>query len=187
MAQRLDVYRSLDSRHRTAQYVRAGIIASCLSEPTRNGVLVTELGNNGDVLNQIYTKGGSPYEALSSFMGVGFELSVQDIGAYRPSEVRARCTSCGNGRIVRDLDLKTANEIDEVPVVPLFSCRSCGKRFYSMSDSYLRRLIEGNLHMFDAADLKEKQNSSDAFIYTVKEYIVRVFAAKKIGRLAIEK
>jgi hypothetical protein len=182
----LEVYRSLDGRYRTSAYVRDGTSLFCLSEPTRHGVLVTEFCGNGEVANQIHTKGGSPYDALSAFIGNDFELGVKDIGIYRPVEVRARCGSCGNAKIGRELDAKTANEIDQVPVVPLFLCRSCGKRFYSINDRYLRRLVEGNLSLFEESELEEMRKDCDAFIYTMKEYIVRIFASKKIGKLAIE-
>lgn len=88
---------------------------------------------------------------------------------------------------MRELDSKKPEEILEVPVIPLFTCSSCGKRFYNMSDSYLRKLVEQNRDMFEKDDIMEKERDGDAFINTLNENIIRVFASKKISRLVIEK
>ncbi|MCL5420030.1 MAG: hypothetical protein M1354_04105 [Candidatus Marsarchaeota archaeon] len=181
----LEVYRSRDNRHRTAPFRRNGLQAFCIAERTRKGVLVTEFSQGGGVLNQTYMDGSDAGEALSRYLGTGFAVVVKNTGDYPGVELKARCTGCG-GRVVRELDAMMPEEIGDVPVVPLFSCAMCRKRFYSMTDSYLRRLVDANISLFEAGELAEKAKDSDAFINTLREYIVRILASKKMSRLAIE-
>ena len=181
----LVVFRSPDRRHK-ASFLVNGRESICLAEPVQKGVLVTRFGGMGEVLDQAYFDGGKVESALSAYLGASIKCITVDVDKYEGVVVKASCTSC-NGVVMRELDSKKPEEILEVPVIPLFTCSSCGKRFYNMSDSYLRKLVEQNRDMFEKDDIMEKERDGDAFINILNENIIRVFASKKISRLVIEK
>lgn len=181
----LEVFRSPDGRHKTSEFYVEGKRCYCVAEPTKRGILITRFGEKGEVLDQLYSNGRAVDSALDAYLGSSFSTKVIDVGAYSGAGLKARCSGC-NGSIVRELDSKKPGEIEEVSVIPIFSCVSCRRRFYNISDGYLRRLVEGNLEMFEKDELMERERDNDAFINTLKEYIVRIFAAKKISRLVIE-
>ncbi len=182
----LTVYRSPDNRHKTSIYTVEGKKRVCIAEPTKKGVLVTQFSDSGEVISQSYSNERSAGPVLSAYLGAQVKTEIVDVGNYEGIELRAKCTEC-RGRIVRELDSKKPEEIDEIPTVPIFACSSCKKRFYNISDSYLRHLVESNPEMFEKDELAEKEKDNDAFINTLNQYIVRIFASKKISRLVIEK
>ncbi len=183
--QELEVFRSPEGRHRTSTYSVEGKQCLCIAEPTKRGVLITQFSDSGEILNQVYSKGGKVDSLLYAYLGSAFNPKVIEVDSYSRIALKVHCTNC-KGRVVRELDLKKPEEIDDVPVIPIFSCESCRKRYYHISDRYLRHLVEGNPDMFEKDELAEKEKDNDAFINTLKEYIVRVFASKKISRLVIE-
>jgi hypothetical protein len=182
----LTVFRSPDKRHKTSTYFVEGKANICIAEPTKKGVLVTQLSEQGEVIDQVYSVGGDVAPTLAAYLGPSVKAKFVEVPRYEGLALRAKCASC-NGRIVRELDSKRPEEIEEVPVIPIFCCVSCQKRFYNISNSYLRKLVELNPDMFEKEDLVEKEKDGDAFINTLNEYIVRVFASKKISKLIIEK
>ena len=181
----LVVFRSPDRRYKASLCVN-GRKSVCIAEPVQKGVLVTQFEETGEVMNQVYSKAEEVESALSAYLGSPIAGTIVDVDNYKGIEAKARCTGC-RGSVVRELDSKRPERISEVPVVPIFACNTCGKRFYNISDSYLRKLVEQNKEMFETDELAEKEKDGDAFINTINENIVRVFASKKISRLVIEK
>ncbi len=180
----IEVFRSPDMRHRTAAYSADGVSCVCIAEPVKDGVLVTRFGEGGEVLDQSASASDDVMCALSAYLGSSFAARITDVASYSAVAVRPRCGGCG-GKVVRELDLKKPEEIAEVPVLPVFACTKCGKRLYQIGRRYLTHLVERNKSLFDEAELKELDRNGDAFINTLRENIVRVFAAKKMGRLEI--
>ncbi len=109
--------------------------------------------------------------------------NVEDIDYVSYSGIRAgaKCSDCGSRDIAREL-----KPIDPVPLVPIFVCRSCNGRFFSMTDEYLRILVENNPHLFEQSELEKKEKDDGAFITELKQYIISVFATRKIKRLVFE-
>ena len=92
---------------------------------------------------------------------------------------------CGESRIERELDQRDTANMTNIPVVPIFICKKCGSRFYSMSDEYLRRLVSRKESLFGADEIAEREKGEAEFVGTLQSYIIRIFASKKIQRLKI--
>ena len=170
-------FRSRDTRLRSDFYSNDGKRLCCLIENTQNGMLITELNERGLVEKQVYMKPDDPF-----YVSLTMNMEIADSGEYKGMDIDAVCTSC-SGILVRELDLMHPSVINTVPVVPSYICRGCSKRFYSMTDTYLKSLVVNKKELFDEKDLKELSENEEAFVSTLQEYIIRIFASKKISRI----
>lgn len=177
-------YRSPDNRCRTAYYEGNGGNFFCVSEKTLRGALVTEFAESGRLVDQVYYRGKAAEEALEGHLGHAVEIvPVQE---YQRVSVSAECSKCHKSKIGRELDFANLSGVDEVPVVPTFRCVACGQRFYAMSDEYLSSLVERNIGLFEKEELEERRKDGRLFVNTLNEYIIRIFASKKISRLVVK-
>ncbi len=181
----LDFLISDDGRIVTSTYEREGQSRFCLSERTKYGTLISEFSSNSEVLNQVHIGSTDNEKSLLEYLG-SKERRVVLVGAYRGIKVNAKCSSCGKIGLRRILDLSSPMEITEVPVVPLFKCAACGKIHYSMTDEYLRRIMQDKEGLFEPGELAEVRKDGNASVKMLQEYIIRIFASKKISRFKIE-
>ena len=170
-------FRSNDTRLRSDFYIDGDRKLCCLIENTQKGMLITELDERGFVEKQVYMKPDDPF-----YLNLTKSMEVVDCEEYKGVSVDAACASC-NGVLARELDLVHPSVINTVPVVPSYICRGCSKRFYSMTDTYLKSLVANKKELFDEKDLKELSENEEAFVSTLQEYIIRIFASKKISRI----
>jgi hypothetical protein len=178
----IDAHGSSKGKYRTDAYSLGGERCFAVAEKVKGGVLISEFGMERGILGQAYVKSGDPLGELAGYLhAVGVVRGIS--GGYARVELRNGCQDCGSGVVVRELDVVDAEKAD-VPVVPIFTCTACKKRFYAITDEYLSRLVEGNLYLFAEDELEERGRDKDAFINTLNEYVIRVFASKKIGRLS---
>lgn len=177
----MNVYRSA-GRIKTDVYEREGL-KFCLVEDTFKGTLITEFNLDCEVVNQNYLQNHNVLHELSSY--VGSLLEINDVGEYKQIEMKAKCTECGNVGLVRELDTHQAKSIVNIPVVPIFVCRKCGHKHYSLTDQYLKTLVANNKHLFEPSELEEINKDRYGSINTLKEYIIRIFASKRISRARI--
>lgn len=70
-----------------------------------------------------------------------------------------------------------------MPVMPLYYCTNCSKQSYYLTNTYLEYLIYNNKGLFTNKEQVELQNDEEAFIAELKEYIIRIFASKKIMQI----
>lgn len=174
-----------ENRFKTESYVRDGEERSFLFEKTKNGVLVTELDYRNLVLNQIYTKSENIDDTIREFVSkVDSNSSFEYV--ERGIQLKYFCKYCDSATVVRELDTVDLNSINDVPVVPMFACTSCKKRFYNMTDTYLKNLVSSKVELFENVELDEQTKNEDTFIKELQEYIIRIYAAKKIERLYIK-
>ncbi len=178
--------RSKESRYRTELYSRKGSNRFCVVEKVVKGILLTEFNSDGEVLVQLLNAGSDPEKALKEFTGTK-ELQVTDTDSYVPVRLNAECVACKCAEVVREMDLMQPSEIKETPVVPLYVCSSCRKKYYTMTDEYLHFLVGANLDLFDQNELGERTADEPLFIKTLQQYIIRIFAAKKISHIAIKR
>lgn len=136
------------------------------------------------MVNQSYLQNHNFLHELSSYVD-GQLLEIIDVDEYSPIEMKAKCSQCGNVGLVRELDTHDAKKITNVPVVPIFICRKCSHRHYSLTDQYLSTLVVSNKHLFEPGELEEINRDRDGSINTLKEYIIRIFASKRISRARI--
>ena len=101
--------------------------------------------------------------------------------AYEEVKLNRQCPHCGETSLVRFADSVVASK--DLPVMPLYSCSVCKKRSYYLTDEYLEFLVKNNASLFEGAELAELEKDSQAFMHEIKEYIIRIFAAKHIERI----
>ena len=180
---KIRVYRSPDERLRTDKYSTRDGESFSVAERLISGALVTEFKANGEVVNQVYSKTKEAGSALSEYLGHDASLEFIDIPAYEPVKISANCTKCGTDTIERELDRQDTRTVYRVPVVPIFVCRTCSTRFYSMTDSYLKRLIDNNVLLFEDNENEQRKKNEAEFVHELHEYIIRIFASKRIHKL----
>lgn len=183
---RIETRRSPDKRLRTDVYKTKEGESFSIAEETASGTLITEFKVNGEILNQLFDSDKDTRRALSEYFGETAELNITDTNVYEHVKVNASCPKCGSEKVERFLDKQETRKISNIPVVPLFVCDKCGSKFYSMSDSYLRRLISSNESLFEADEAAERSKDENKFVHTLQEYIIRIFASKKIQKLTIK-
>jgi hypothetical protein len=181
----VDFYGSPDGRILTGEYRKGGVQRFCLSEKTAGGVLITEFNINSEVVNQVYVEGKDNCAELSRYIGV-CDCRPVKAGGYRGIVINARCSACGSVGLRRSLDAVRPSEIRSVPVIPLFACGQCGKSHYSLTDEYLALLVQSKSSLFDKEELEQIDGDREASVRLLQEYIIRIFASKKISRVKIE-
>lgn len=181
----LEARRSGDMRIRTDTYETDHGTVFCLAEPVQKGTLITEFHSNGEVLDQVLSEMKEAEPALAKHLDGSATLHVTDADAYERVSVSAACGECGSGQIRREFDARDPGSIGEVPVVPIFVCGSCGSRYYQLGDAYLRRIVSRKSELFEKAELEEMDKNEAAFVDTLQENIIRIFASKKIKRLKL--
>ncbi len=177
----IKAYRSNDKRVMTDIYFLDGIERFSLAEPTKIGTLLTEFNTNGEVLRQEYHRGRDIVKELSNF--VEDEVRIEETGKdYEKTKVNAVCDVCG-GEIERELDRYRPEDIENVGVVPIYVCTRCGRKYYSMNNDFLRRLVNERKDLFEPDELKLFEKDEEAFLSTLQANIIRIFASKRIFRL----
>jgi len=155
-----------------------------LAEELKEGSLISIFNENGAVLEQIRSKKGAE-ESLRNYEA-GKSLNIID-SEYKSIEINATCPKCGKKSIKRELDLVDTKKLKEVPLVPIYVCTSCNHAFYSLTKDYLRKLVNEHLDLFSDEELKEMKINEEDFIKELNEYIIRMFASKKLMRIEIGK
>jgi hypothetical protein len=181
---RIEARRSADGRLRTGHYLFKGETRFCLAEETGAGTLVTEFRPNGEVVGQVCVNAKSAEDALAGRLEGTGVLEILDSGEYERIRVDASCAKC-RGEIARELDLKPPREITSVPVIPMFVCVNCKSRYYVLADEYLDALVKNNSSLFGKDEIGERGKDERAFVNTLQEYVIRIFASKRISRLKI--
>ncbi len=180
----LVLHKSGDERVRSGPYSRYGTEVFSIAECTAEGILITEFESSGQVVDQVYSKGhGRGVDAaLKEYIAAG-DTEIVDAEKYEGVTAGFVCGACGHAGLRRELDLKHPSEIHDVPVVPIFVCGACGARHYSMTDKYLKALVKSNRGMFGSKELEEMDSDTEASVASMQEYIIRIFASKKINRM----
>ncbi|MGB9732848.1 MAG: hypothetical protein ACP5P2_00775 [Candidatus Micrarchaeia archaeon] len=179
MIEEINVYKSADGRFRTENVEGKFVIA----EELKSGSVLTVFNEYGEVLDQKVNKENAE-KSLQEYMN-GKALRIFDSG-YTQVEIKATCPKCGKRSIRRELDLIDTRKLSNVPAVPIYVCTSCGQGFYSLTKEYLKRLIEEHLELFSAEEKSERERSEEDFVNEVNEYIIRIFASKKLIRIKID-
>jgi len=178
-------YVSNDGRIITQTYLKGGKIRFCLAEKTAEGTLITEFNEHSEVVNQVYEGDMNHERNLSKYLNADEKKTVLT-GDYRGITIRAKCRSCGNIGLKRSLDSTAPSGIKKVPVIPLFECGSCKSLHYSLTDDYLRVLVDDNGKLFEKEEMDQIRGDAIGSVKLLQEYIIRIFASKKISRIKME-
>jgi len=141
------------------------------------GALQTTFDSKGGILDQkIIALDKSLREVVGSFVE-GESLSVKKT-SYKEVRLSKNCPSCGSQNLIRYAE--HASNPKEIPVIPKYICADCSSESYYLTDNYLKRLVDEHPYLFSEGELNSRNENNAAFTQELKEYITRVFAAKKI-------
>ena len=99
---------------------------------------------------------------------------------YEEAKLKKPCPNCGSSSLERCNQSVSGGDL---PVVPIYLCKSCNKRSYHLTGKYLEYLITMNKGLFAQNELAEMGSRHDAFVNELEGYILRIFASKKISRI----
>ena len=160
-------------------YRDGDVSMTLLWEPVAKGhVLETKFSSSCSILDQRLIKLGNAAvkDIAEAFMEQHSLEPLETV--FEEPKLEAKCPSCGSGRL--DRYAKSVKSPNSVPVMPIYQCRECGAKSYHLTDAYLKKLAVSNPGMFELKDLKSMAEDEERFIKELREYIVRIFASKKI-------
>jgi hypothetical protein len=165
------------------EYLHEGKNVIALWEPFSTGILETVFNNEGAVMRQTMLKCASGKKEIDEYVGsLAGALSVDaENVAYSEVRLKKDCPKCGSPSLERLVDLDA--EKPNVPAMPTYTCTSCQTRSYYMSDEYLEHILSGNVALLSDEEKAEMERNRDAFKAELKEYIIRIFASKRIMRI----
>jgi transposase-like protein len=151
-------------------------------EPLAGGIVRTIFNSEGGITRREFFR--SNYEMKEIIEHVNqfveqeaiAELSVSP--EFEPVKIKKKCPSCSSESLV--IDLEAQDDKVNVPIMPLYRCDKCSGRSYYLTDEYLEYLVSNNISRFSKQEVTELSANSDAFKKELKEYIIRIFASKRI-------
>jgi predicted RNA-binding protein YlxR (DUF448 family) len=151
-----------------------------LWEPFSGGVMETIHNEHGAVLKQSMFK-NKKNNILNERIGVILQsASITRTAECEYSEIRLakQCPACGGAVLKRVSDF--TQEMPNVPVMPTYECSGCKGRGYYLTDEYLEQLLTEQAKLFSRQEKKEMEENRAAFKAQLNEYIIRIFASKRI-------
>lgn len=145
-------------------------------------LLQTAFDENGGIIDQVLSRlsGRTLRDSVDSFVernGIEPRESV-----FEEVKLKKACPKCSKMDLVRVAE--STSTASAIPVMPIYICRSCGSKSYYLTDAYLAKLVVKNKELFDPAELEDLSRlGEEAFMKELREYILRVFAAKKISNI----
>jgi len=100
---------------------------------------------------------------------------------FEEIKISKSCPHCNTNSLVRYVDAYSSRQV--IPIMPIYSCKNCSKQSYYLTDSYLEYLVYSKKELFSNDEQTELRNNESAFITELKEYIIRIFASKKIMQI----
>ena len=182
---RVKAYRSPDKRVRTENFASKEGTVFCVAEPTVWGSVVSKFKKSGEIVDRYENeRTRDAGKALDMYLTGTAMIEVLSTPTYEHVKAEAVCRSCGKSEIERELDQQKTEEMAEVPVVPIFVCRSCGSKFCSVGEEYIKNLVS-KYGRYIAMGKEEKVEDA-MFVRKVQDNIIRSFASKNISRLEIK-
>ncbi len=138
------------------------------------GILRSVFDEDGSPTSQTLIDPGShTINDIALDGAAGFERVVER--EYEEVVLRKACPKCGKA------GMRRFREGKDVPVMPIFLCNSCGERGYRLSDRYLDEIIREKRELFSKEEQNELDADPDSFKKELKEYIIRIFASKRVS------
>ncbi len=166
------------------EYSKDGKERIALWEPFGVGVFETIFDKDGAVLfqNLLYNQGNkqSMIEGLLKKHLDSVNIDKATRTEYTEVKLKKKCPGCGAMLLERVIDLK---DDPNVPVMPIYVCSGCKTRSYYLSDAYLEHLLKTNESLFSQEERSYMDSNKTGFVDELKEYIIRIFASKRIMRI----
>ncbi len=145
-------------------------------EKTESGVLEVEYDGDGQITQQKLVEPSR--EIAKEAEEYISEMRIGRLTAKPYSEVRInkKCPSCGSTKLERVKG-------ESISIIPMYVCKSCGTRSYNLTREYLEALIKENVLLFSEEEQKELENDHEAFVAELSDYILKIYASKKIRHI----
>jgi transposase-like protein len=179
MAEDAVVLISKDNKGRTKlEYTQADEKRFLLWEKRSGKLLETLFDQNGAILIQRLTALNE--DLINKKISEISKMTNSSVAEASFSEIKFNkpCPKCNADSLERYVDAFASK--GDVPVMPLYYCKSCKSKSYYLTDSYLEYLIENNKSLLSESELSELGNNGNAFVSEVREYIIRMFASQKV-------
>lgn len=151
-----------------------------LWEPRKKGVLHTTFDHDGAIICQRLIKPGMGADEIASAFIKDSGIGSPEERPFEPVMLNRPCPTCGRGQLSRYAE---AFSLEDAPVMPLYYCMGCKGKSFHMTDAYLRYLVYNNRGLFEGKELAELDGNSASFIKELHEYVIRIFASKKITQI----
>ena len=150
-------------------------------ENVGDDLLETTFDSCGAVLQQQLLKLGElKLESRINEVLRSASITTTEDKPYEEVRLMKPCPGCGNDSLVRSAKSVSG---DALPIVPTYTCKDCNAKSYHLKTEYLEHLVDVNKGLFDHDELLEHDKNRGAFIKELEEYILRIFASKKIKRI----
>lgn len=175
----MDAYIARSNGATKLEYQQNGAKLTRLWEPKGEHTLETTFNEEGAILKQEMKKLAEPdvNEQISLILKNAGVVAIKE-QPYQEIKLNKKCPKCSNTGLSRHADAFSTKQ--EIPIMPLYHCKSCGSQSYYLTDSYLEQLVLNNKDMFEGKELSELDANKQAFMDELKAYIIRIFASKKI-------
>lgn len=105
-------------------------------------------------------------------------ISKLSEGEYSEVKIMKLCPNCNERSLQRFVEAFRSR--NELPIVPIYYCQKCRTKSYHLTNQYLEYLVENNRNLFAESEISELERDKAAFMDEIREYIIRMFASKKI-------
>ncbi len=166
------VYISLSKDAARLDYTNKSGSSSCTIERCGGGTLKTYFDEDGAILHREPLDPGKGIEEIAMETAKTLGTPVKG-GEYSPVKLSKPCPACSAKALIEHRD-------SGVPIMPIYVCTSCGARAFLLTDEYMSQLVRENLRAFSDEERKELETDPGKFSNELREYIIRIFASKRI-------
>ncbi len=163
----------------------SGIYRLDYKDEKGNDAIRTYEESNGHVVYVQYEKDGSVVDQGFTERPLDdsvkeFLLSLQDykeIAAdYKEVTLQRKCPKCNSGSLTRIRE-------GSFSIVPMYICNACKTKSYHLSNAYLKKLVYEHMSLFESNEKEELVQDEEKFMAELKDYILKIYAAKKIMKI----
>ncbi len=136
-------------------------------------VVKTSFNGGGEVLSrELVESTAKPGDMAAEFAE---RLGWVEAAEFAEIEVLKRCPKCG-GALAYEA-------VTTAAVLPVLICSSCKARSFSLTDSYLLGLVNGNRELFDDNERRMLDERPKEFMEELRGHIIRIYASKHVSRI----
>ena len=150
-----------------------------LFEVANNKILETIFDDDGAVMRISILQSKDLESALSEFLNSLPEKVDKVEKPYEEIKLKKQCPYCGSDALARSINI----EKGQVPIAPIYECKNCSEKSYYLTEEYLQYLVLCNKELFEKQELRQLEANEKEFLGELSEYIVRIFASKRIKRI----
>ncbi|MEM3503824.1 MAG: hypothetical protein QW134_06340 [Nitrososphaeria archaeon] len=142
-------------------------------ERVSKGILEVEYNDNGSIIHQKLVDPAKKLEDEAKEYLLNIKAKKIITKPYSDVKLNKKCPNCGSISLERIKD-------GDISIMPIYTCKICGARSYDLTLEYLENLIKENILLFSDEEQKELEHNHAAFVTELNDYILKIYASKKI-------